>query len=760
MNMTRIFIWTKKWRRQSPREKKKSSMQIREKIMHLSLSLPHCIAQRCHFYKLVCKSFVISRIESSWGQQGEHKGQVPVLECQAISSRFRHFLKKAVTVAIWVPTNLGGAERLALGIIESESDFYLHSLWGLPNEMTNKRDDNEVHKFVEIMAHVFSRDAWRCVWHMIQHLAAASPPLFSGNDCSFSCSTIPTVGRRKLQPFLAPPRSSIEMPWSIRYPASKGEKLDLEDGGERDLTDSVELFWVTFGLSEEKTNLIDKVSWFGIHLQVLTLSNRKILADPELEFDLERDNSEEALRSVLSAKKPHFSHCLEWLLFTVFDAKISRPSQLVEQERFPLEEVFEQLRTSRGGLTSEDAEENKILKFLSFMWNPLSWAMEAAAVMAIVLENGGRQSPDWQDFIGIVCLLLINSTISFIEENNAGNAAASLMSRLAPKTKILNFCEEKEQIAGKVHAIIDKFAERGLRSLGVAIQISGLRLFFHEVQEKSKESPGGLWKFYGLLPLFDPPRHDSAATIRKTLHLGVCVKMITGDQLSIAKETGRRLGMRTNMYPSSSLLGCERDGIEALPVDGSSKRQMALWVYFLGYLPSPGLILDITSMRFSEHKYEIVKILQQKKHVVGMTGDGVNDAPALKKADIGIAVADATDAARSASDIIYAVSITIWIVLGFTLLALIWEYDFPPFMVLIIAIMNDGNERPPNSILVLLSVSTDIGLIQLLTAGPFSCKSKLVIHGEAWESPDVCICAGSSGYAEISFASISVIGWG
>ncbi|KAI8551369.1 hypothetical protein RHMOL_Rhmol06G0180500 [Rhododendron molle] len=262
------------------------------------------------------------------------KGQVPILECQGISSRFRHFLKKAVTVAvgvapqalamIWVPTNLGGAERLALGIIESESDFYLHSLWGLPNEnfnillfhydgWTNKlallldtfpfffkeRRCTDPHlppcaAFVEIMAPVFSRDAWRCVWHMIQHLAAASPPLFSGNDCSFSCSTIPTVGRRKPQPFLAPPRSSIEMPWSIRYPASKGEKLDLEDGGERDLTDS----WVTCGLSEEKTNLIDKVSWLDYGhrgMQVWYPSpgvdpfkqEDFLQLDPELKFDLE-----------------------------------------------------------------------------------------------------------------------------------------------------------------------------------------------------------------------------------------------------------------------------------------------------------------------------------------------------------------------------------------------------------------------------------------------------------------------------------------
>lgn len=72
------------------------------------------------------------------------------------------------------------------------------------------------------------------------------------------------------------------------------------------------------------------------------------------------------------------------------------------------------------------------------MWNPLSWVMEAAAIMAIALANGGGRPPDWQDFVGIVVLLLINSTISFIEENNAGNAAAALMAGLAPKTKVQN----------------------------------------------------------------------------------------------------------------------------------------------------------------------------------------------------------------------------------------------------------------------------------------------------------------------------------
>ncbi|KAJ4718582.1 Plasma membrane ATPase [Melia azedarach] len=674
----------------------------------------------------------------------------------------------------------------------------------------------------------------------------------------------------------------------------------------------------------------------------------------------------------------------------------------VDLERIPINEVFEQLKCTREGLSNgegqkrleifgpnklEEKKESKLLKFLGFMWNPLSWVMEIAALMAIALANGGGKPPDWQDFVGIVVLLLINSTISFIEENNAGNAAAALMAGLAPKTKVLrdgswreqeasilvpgdiisiklgdiipadarlldgdplkidqaaltgeslpvtkmpgdevfsgstckqgeieaiviatgvhtffgkaahlvdstnqeghfqkvltaigNFCicsiaigmvieiivmypiqhrqyrsgidnllvlliggipiamptvlsvtmaigshrlsqqgaitkrmtaieemagmdvlcsdktgtltlnkltvdksmvevfvkdmdkdtvilcgarasrvenqdaidtcivgmlaDPKEARAGitevhflpfnpvekrtaityidsdgswhriskgapeqiielcnlredvkkKAHTIIDKFADRGLRSLAVARQT---------VPEKNKESPGGPWQFVGLLPLFDPPRHDSAETIRRALILGVNVKMITGDQLAIGKETGRRLGMGTNMYPSSALLGQNKDEtIAALPVDELIEKADG----FAGVFP--------------EHKYEIVKKLQGRKHICGMTGDGVNDAPALKKADIGIAVADATDAARGASDIvltepglsvivsavltsraifqrmknytIYAVSITIRIVMGFMLIALIWEFDFSPFMVLIIAILNDG----------------------------------------------------------------------
>ncbi|KAJ1375916.1 P-type ATPase [Sesbania bispinosa] len=265
------------------------------------------------------------------------------------------------------------------------------------------------------------------------------------------------------------------------------------------------------------------------------------------------------------------------------------------------------------------------------------------------------------------------------------------VSKGAPE-QIIELCNLREDVKKKALSIIDKFADRGLRSLAISKQ---------EIPEKNKDGAGGPWQFVGLLPLFDPPRHDSAETIKRALVLGVNVKMITGDQLAIGKETGRRLGMGCNMYPSSSLLGDHKDeSIAALPVDELIEKADG----FAGVFP--------------EHKYEIVKRLQERKHICGMTGDGVNDAPALKRADIGIAVADATDAARGASDIvltepglsvivhavltsraifqrmknytIYAVSITIRIVLGFMLLALIWKFDFSPFMVLIIAILNDG----------------------------------------------------------------------
>jgi H+-transporting ATPase len=187
----------------------------------------------------------------------------------------------------------------------------------------------------------------------------------------------------------------------------------------------------------------------------------------------------------------------------------------------------------------------------------------------------------------------------------------------------------------------------------------------------------------------------------RTLNVvGVKVKMITGDQLAIAKETGRRLGMGDNMFLSKTL----KDG----PPPES------------GYKDIDDLVLHADGFAgvYPEHKYEIVEKLQAMGLMVAMTGDGVNDAPALSKANVGVAVADASDAARSAADIvltepglsviieailgsrqifqrmrnysIYTCSITIRIIVGFSILIFAFKFDFPSFMVLILAILNDG----------------------------------------------------------------------
>ncbi|KAG1851979.1 hypothetical protein F4604DRAFT_1933913 [Suillus subluteus] len=124
----------------------------------------------------------------------------------------------------------------------------------------------------------------------------------------------------------------------------------------------------------------------------------------------------------------------------------------VDLETIVIEDVFKLLQCDENGLVDEEAlrrielfgptslsRKNKMRSyryFLGFMWNPLSWVMEGAALVAIVLSNGSGQPPDWEDFIGIVLLLFVNSAIGFYEERNAGNAVKALMDSLAPKAKV------------------------------------------------------------------------------------------------------------------------------------------------------------------------------------------------------------------------------------------------------------------------------------------------------------------------------------
>ncbi|KAJ7064779.1 hypothetical protein C8F01DRAFT_1128137 [Mycena amicta] len=676
----------------------------------------------------------------------------------------------------------------------------------------------------------------------------------------------------------------------------------------------------------------------------------------------------------------------------------------VDLETIVIEDVFKLLQCDDNGLSADEAqrrlelfgpnkleseEQNPILQFLSFMWNPLSWVMEAAALVAIALSNGEHRAPDWQDFVGIVLLLFINSAIGFYEERGAGNAVKALMDSLAPKAKVKragswseiesadlvpgdmiafkigdivpadcrlteainvsidqaaltgeslpqskklgdqcfsgstckngeaegvvistgantffgraaslvgqdddttghlqkilaqigSFClvaigifvvaeilvlyagfrysyrrgldnilvlliggipiamptvlsvtlavgaqqladykaivtritaiEElagvtilcsdktgtlttnkltidretiityssfsaddvillaayasrtenqdaidqattnaigdvararagiklldfkpfnptdkrteityREESSGKLKRVtkgmtgaiielcsrnrteelearlekdVEGFAMRGLRSLAVA---------YEELDGDDHDAEGNGFELVGLLSIFDPPREDTKQTIDDALLLGVKVKMVTGDQLAIAKETGRRLGLGDHMYPAKVL----KDG----PAPGSKHANL------------DEMILDADGFAgvFPEHKYEIVKRLQGLGHLCAMTGDGANDAPALSRANVGIAVEGATDAARGAADIvltepglstivhairgsriifqrmrnysIYACAVTIRIVVSFAILAFAYKFDFPPFMILIIALLNDG----------------------------------------------------------------------
>jgi H+-transporting ATPase len=177
---------------------------------------------------------------------------------------------------------------------------------------------------------------------------------------------------------------------------------------------------------------------------------------------------------------------------------------------------------------------------------------------------------------------------------------------------ILALIEDKKSISDKLTGDVDEFARKGYRALGVA--------------QTDREN---MWQFAGLIGLFDPPREDSAQTIKTAQSMGVNVKMVTGDHIAIAKEISSQVNLGNDIVLPDTFL--DRPDIEAQGVVEEAE----------GFAEV-----------FPEHKYRIVQLLQSKGHIVGMTGDGVNDAPALKKANAGIAVEGATDAAKSAADLV------------------------------------------------------------------------------------------------------------
>jgi H+-transporting ATPase len=177
---------------------------------------------------------------------------------------------------------------------------------------------------------------------------------------------------------------------------------------------------------------------------------------------------------------------------------------------------------------------------------------------------------------------------------------------------ILALLQKNSPLFEEVAKTVDIFASKGYRALAVA---------------RTDETGG--WRFVGLIALSDPPREDSEQTIKTAQSMGINVKMVTGDHLAIARQIARKINLGTNIAEASTFL--DKSDREAKKIVEKA---------------------DGFAQVFPEHKYHIVELLQERNHIVGMTGDGVNDAPALKKADAGIAVAGATDAAKGAASIV------------------------------------------------------------------------------------------------------------
>ncbi len=295
---------------------------------------------------------------------------------------------------------------------------------------------------------------------------------------------------------------------------------------------------------------------------------------------------------------------------------------------------------------------------------------------------GGLERVDALDDYQIVHFLPFDAVHKRTEATVKGtDGKAFKVTKGAPQV-ILELSANAGEVKAAVEQAIDEFAARGFRSLGVA-----------------RGEGDGPWQFLGVLPLFDPPRDEARPTIATARQMGVNVKMVTGDQLAIARETAAKLGLGTNILDASGF--------------GDTSHHET------GQLAESIEQADGFAQVFPEHKFHIVDVLQQRGHIVGMTGDGVNDAPALKKSDCGIAVSGATDAARAAASIvlmtsglsvivdairesrkifqrmnsyaIYRITETLRVLLFMTLAILIFNfYPLTPVMIVMLALLNDG----------------------------------------------------------------------
>jgi H+-transporting ATPase len=298
---------------------------------------------------------------------------------------------------------------------------------------------------------------------------------------------------------------------------------------------------------------------------------------------------------------------------------------------------------------------------------------------------------------------------------------------------ILALADSTAAVKQAVTKAVDDFAQRGFRALGVA-----------------RTDGDDKWQILGVLPLFDPPREDAKSTIATARQMGVKIKMVTGDALAIARETAKTLGLGTNILDGASLGDSKHD--ETVATAKSIEQA------------------DGFAQVFPEHKFHIVDTLQKHDHIVGMTGDGVNDAPALKQADCGIAVSGATDAARAAASIvlmtpglsviieaikesrrifqrmnsyaIYRIAETLRVLFFMTLAILVFNfYPLTAVMIVMLALLNDGailsiaydnvhyRDAPEAwNMRLVLGVSTVLGVLGVIAAFGLFYIGERVLH--------------------------------
>ena len=300
---------------------------------------------------------------------------------------------------------------------------------------------------------------------------------------------------------------------------------------------------------------------------------------------------------------------------------------------------------------------------------------------------------------------------------------------------ILALSANAAAVKAAVDKAVDDFAARGFRALGVA-----------------RADGDGEWRLLGVLPLFDPPRVDAKSTVATAAEMGVKIKMVTGDALAIAREMAKTLGMGSNILDANTLGDAKSEETAAVAKTIEDA--------------------DGFAQVFPEHKFHIVDVLQKHGHIVGMTGDGVNDAPALKKADCGIAVSGATDAARAAASIvlltpglsviieaikesrrifqrmnsyaIYRIAETLRVLLFMTLAIVVFKfYPLTAIMIVMLALLNDGailsiaydnviyrNKPEVWDMRTVLGIATVLGLVGPLAAFGLFYLADRVLHVE------------------------------